>query len=132
MVMLDPMKLMMAFEFGSTAALEMSVFHALPAGKGRKPFRLAPWPVLIPLHALEFPEPFTTKFTVPELALPGSGFITLTAKVPAVGALPVAVSCVVETNDVVSALPASITCEPETKLLPLTVSENAPVLMVDG
>ena len=43
-----------------------------------------------------------------------------------------AVSCVVETNDVVSALPASITCEPETKLLPLTVSENAPVLIVDG
>ena len=50
----------------------------------------------------------------------------------AIGALPVAVNCVVETKDVVSALPASITCEPETKLLPVTVSENAPVLIVEG
>ena len=130
--MLGPMKLMMAFEFGSTAASEMSVFQALPAGNGRKPFRLAPWPVLMPLHALEFTAPFTTKFNVPDEALPGSGFVTLMAKVPAVGAVPVAVSCVVETNDVVSALPASITCDPLTKLLPLIVSENAPVLIVDG
>ena len=130
--MLGPMKLMMAFEFGSTAAPEMSVFHALPAGNGRNPFRLPPCPVVMPLHALEFTAPFTIKFTVPELAPPGSGFVTLTAKVPAVGAFPVAVSCDVETKVVASALPASITCDPLTKLLPLTVSEKAPVLIVEG
>lgn len=90
--MLGPIKLMMAFELGSTAAPEMSVFQALPAGNGRNPFRLAPCPVLMPLHALEFVAPFTTKLTVPELALPGSGFVTLMAKFPAVGAFPVAVS----------------------------------------
>src|SRR5271155_2811493 len=128
MVMPEPMKLMMAFEFGSTAAPEMSVFHAFPAGNGRNPFRLAPCPRLMPLHALEFTAPFTCKFTVTELALPGSGFITLTAKVPAVGALPMAVSCVAETNEVTRALPASLPGDPATKSLLLAVSENAPVL----
>src|SRR5208283_1570315 len=35
---------------GSTGALEISVFQRLSAGKGTKPFRLAPWPKLKPLH----------------------------------------------------------------------------------
>src|SRR5271157_1830791 len=52
-----PMKVMMAAELGSTADVEMSWFHALPAGKGRKPFRLAPWPRLMLLQALELLPP---------------------------------------------------------------------------
>jgi hypothetical protein len=44
------MKLMILAEFGSTAAVEISVFHRLLAGNGTKPLRLAPWPKLIPLQ----------------------------------------------------------------------------------
>ena len=42
---------MISFEFGSTGADEISVFHRLLLVKGRKPFKLAPWPVDIPLQA---------------------------------------------------------------------------------
>src|SRR6185295_7012714 len=49
---LDPMKLMMADEFGSTAAPEISWFQRLALLKGRNPLRLAPWPALIALQAL--------------------------------------------------------------------------------
>src|SRR5579863_2932357 len=49
---LAPMKLMIASELGSTAALKMFWFHALSDGKGMKPFRLAPRPRLMPLHGL--------------------------------------------------------------------------------
>jgi hypothetical protein len=52
MGVLAPMKLMIASELGSTEALEMSWFHALSAGKGMKPFKLAPRPRLIPLQEL--------------------------------------------------------------------------------
>jgi hypothetical protein len=48
---------MMAAEFASTGALEMSVFHRLSLAKGRNPFRLAPWPRLMALHALGDPLP---------------------------------------------------------------------------
>jgi hypothetical protein len=49
------MKLIIALEFESTGALEMSWFHALSAGKGTKPFRLAPTPVDMMLQALFWP-----------------------------------------------------------------------------
>ena len=61
------------------------------------------------------------------MALPGFGFVTVTAKFPAEAAVPLAVSCVEETNVVASAVPASCACAPETKPLPLSVIENAPV-----
>src|SRR5579862_3809399 len=48
---LGPMKLMMAAELGSTEAVEMSWFHRLSAGKRRAPFRLAPAPTAMALHA---------------------------------------------------------------------------------
>ena len=40
----SPMLAISAAESGSTGALEMSVFHALSAGNGSAPFRLAPAP----------------------------------------------------------------------------------------
>src|SRR5579863_4054245 len=46
------MKLMIASEFGSTAALETFWFQALSLGNGTKPFKLAPWPVEMTLQAL--------------------------------------------------------------------------------
>ena len=49
---LDPMKLMMASEFGSTGEAEISLFQRLSLLKGRKPLRLAPCPALIALQAL--------------------------------------------------------------------------------
>src|SRR5438094_5751674 len=49
-VTVEPIKLMMLSELGSTGAVEMSVFHRLELGNGTKPFRLAPWPTLIPLQ----------------------------------------------------------------------------------
>src|ERR1039458_6368036 len=48
----DPMKLMIAFEFGSSGALEMLVFQRLLVGKGMNPFKLAPCPRLIRLQGL--------------------------------------------------------------------------------
>jgi hypothetical protein len=97
-----------------------------------KPFKLAPWPRPIALQALVLLVESTCKFALFELALPGSGLRTLTAKVPAEVAVPVAVNCVAETNDVASAEFASITCAPETKFAPVTAIENAPVLIDDG
>ena len=60
---------------------------------------------------------------------PGVGFTTLTDAVPAVAMRApgtVAVSCVAETNAVVSAVPFHLTVEPDTKLVPFTVSVNCP------
>ena len=52
------MKLMMALEFGSTGEPEISWFQRLSLPKGRNPFRLALWPVLMALQALWVaPEP---------------------------------------------------------------------------
>jgi len=50
--MLEPMKLMIALEFGSTQELEMSVFQRLVEVNGRNPFKLPPTPVLITLQAV--------------------------------------------------------------------------------
>lgn len=50
--MLGPMKLIMAAELASTEALEISVFQRLSLANGRNPFRLAPCPALMALHAL--------------------------------------------------------------------------------
>ncbi len=56
----EPMKLMMAVELVSTGDEEISLFHRLSAGKGRKPLRLAPRPTAIPLQAeVGWVEPFT-------------------------------------------------------------------------
>lgn len=46
--------------------------------------------------------------------------------------LPVAVSCVAETNVVLSGEPLSRTCAPETKLLPVAVTLKPPVPVVEG
>lgn len=66
------------------------------------------------------------KFCADEELLPGSGFSTVTAKVPAVVALPVAVSFVLVTKVVASAVVPSITSAPETKLEPVMVSMKLP------
>jgi hypothetical protein len=69
----------------------------------------------------------TCKFTEPDVALPGFGFVTLTAKFPVDDSLPVAVSCVDETKVVASGEPASCACAPLAKPLPLSVNEKLPV-----
>src|ERR1700730_13828310 len=105
-----PMKLMIAAEFGSTGAAETFWFHALSAGKGTNPFRLAPWPRLMPLHGPAWvPDVPTCRFAVLELALPGLGFITAFANVPADEAAPLAVNCVDDRNIVFSGEPANST-----------------------
>src|SRR5271165_1535681 len=113
---------MMAAELASTAAEEMSVFQRLSLGNGRKLLSEAPWPTDIWLHAEVCVEPLTWRFCAEELLLPGSGFCTVTEKVPAEVALPVAVSCVEETKVVASAVVPTRTCAPEMKLLPVTMS----------
>jgi hypothetical protein len=58
---------------------------------------------------------------------PGPGFTTVTDAVPGVAiraAVTVAVSCVDETNVVVSAVPFQFTVEVETKFVPVTVKVN--------
>src|SRR5579862_2712101 len=50
--LLEPMRLMMASESGSTGAPAMSVFHRLLGRKGTKPFRLPSGPTLMPLQGL--------------------------------------------------------------------------------
>src|SRR6266852_4420825 len=66
--MLGPMKLMMASEFASTGAPEISVFQRLSLAKGRNPLRLAPCPVLMALHALWLlpPEPEPEPLPLPD------------------------------------------------------------------
>src|SRR5215831_19315893 len=51
-----PMKPVMVPELASTAAVEMSWFHGLPAGNGRKPLRLASSPTAKPLQFVMAPE----------------------------------------------------------------------------
>jgi hypothetical protein len=127
------MKLMSALEFGSTAAFDIFWFHALSAGNGRKPFKLAPCPRLIPLHALTgLPPEVTCTSIAPDMLLPGFGLLTLTPTCPADCAVPVAVSVVEDTTVVASAVPPNWTCAPLTKLLPDTVREKLPVPKVIG
>jgi hypothetical protein len=66
------------------------------------------------------------------VALPGFGLSTPTEKLPAAGALPLAASCVDDTNVVANGDPANITCAPLTKPLPFTVIVNAPEENDDG
>ena len=95
-------------------------------------------PQLIPVGVLvtvPFPDLLTVKVKpgdvivkVSALEVPPPGFTTLTCAVPAAAmslAGIAAVSCVALTNVVVRAAPFHCTTEPETKLLPLTVSVNA-------
>jgi hypothetical protein len=74
----------------------------------------------------------TCKFCDAEVALPGLGFITATAKVPADDSLPVAVSFEEETKVVASGAPARRTCAPLTNPPPFTVIANAPAGTVAG
>jgi hypothetical protein len=67
-----------------------------------------------------------------ELLLPGSGFTTVILNSPAEDSDPVAVSCVAETNVVVSGIVPSSTWAPETKLLPVRASEKLPVPTLAG
>jgi hypothetical protein len=69
-----------------------------------------------------------TEADVVDPAPPGFGLFTVTEILPTCEAVavPVAVSCVDETNVVVIATPPNITCDPFTNPLPVTVSENAP------
>jgi hypothetical protein len=65
--------------------------------------------------------------TALDVAPQGLGFTTVIEAAPAVAireAGTVAVSCVEETNIVVSAVPFQFTVEPETKLVPFTVNVN--------
>src|ERR1700722_5979857 len=130
----------MAAEFGSTAALAIFVFQRLSAGKRRKPFKLQPCPMLIPLHALGggggFPPPPDCAVTVtlmePEALLPGFGFVTDTGNVPALASVPVPVSFVEETKVVVRAEPPNNICAPLTNFDPFTVRVYAPAVNVVG
>ena len=127
-----PMKLMIALEFGSTGAEEMSLFQRLSAGNGTNPFRLALCPRLIPLQALACVPPFTVRLMADELLAPGLGLLTLTANDPDAVWLPEAVNCVALTNVVVNATPARLTCAPLTKLLPVMATVKLPAFIVEG
>src|ERR1700761_9023126 len=104
------MKFRIADEFESTGSLATFLFQRLFAVNGKKPFRLPPCPVLIALHALGVVPPpppppppppelcaVTVTLIVAVVLSPGFGLFTLTAYVPAVASVPVAVSCVDET-----------------------------------
>ncbi len=67
-----------------------------------------------------------------EALLPGSGFSTATGKVPAVEAVPVAVSCVELTNVVASGELLRRTCAPEIKFVPVTVRVKTPRFAAEG
>jgi hypothetical protein len=105
----------------------------LSAAKGTKPFRLAPGPREI---WLQFEEAWvadpTCRFTALETLAPGSGFSTVTGKLPAAGAVPVAVSCLEEIKVVAIAAEESSTRDPATKPLPAIATVNAPVPAFDG
>jgi hypothetical protein len=60
------------------------------------------------------------------------GFSTVTENVPAVDALPVAVSCVADTNVVANGAPAISTCAPLTNPLPCAVIVIAPAGVDEG
>src|SRR5580698_5803204 len=104
------MKFRIAVEFESTGSLATFLFQRLFAVNGKNPFKLPPCPVLIALHALGVVPPppppppppelcaFTVTLIVAVVLSPVFGLFTLTAYVPAVASVPVAVSCVDETN----------------------------------
>jgi hypothetical protein len=98
--------------------------------------RLASCPTAIALHAEGGGGPLlvevTCKLCKVEVLLPGFGFITEIVNVPAELSVPFAVSCIEETNVVVSAEPLSRTCAPLTKLLPVIDSVKLPALTDAG
>ena len=124
--------MMIAVELGSTGEEEISLFQRLSEGNGRKPLRLAPWPVDIWEQLEVCVDPFTWKLRAEDVEPPGSGFSTATVKVPAEAAFPVAVSCVEETKVVVSVLPERSTLAPFTKPEPVRVREKLPRLVELG
>jgi hypothetical protein len=122
---------MIAAEFGSTGADEISWFHRLSDLNGTNPFRLALWPRLMPLQLGGGSPPpeleeVTCKIWEAEVALPGLGFITEMEYVPTDASFPVAASCVEETKVVASGEPARSTCAPRTNPLPFAEIVNAP------
>jgi hypothetical protein len=89
----------------------------------------------MPLHALGgglLPEEVTVTLKAEDVLLPGFGLLTVTPKVPAVDAVPVAVSCVEDTKVVVADAPPKSTCAPFTKFVPVTLSVYAPAAKVAG
>ena len=122
--------MMIEVEFASTGADEISLFQRLSAGNGKNPFRFALCPSAITLQlgggGLPPLKEVTCKFWEAEVALPGLGFITATANIPADASLPLAVSCVEDTKLVASGAPARSTWAPLTNPLPFTVIAKAP------
>jgi len=74
----------------------------------------------------------TCKLCEFDALLPGFGFATEIVYDPAAFSVAVAVSCIDETNAVVSALPLRRTCAPLTKLLPVMLSVKLPALTDGG
>jgi hypothetical protein len=70
----------------------------------------------------------TCKLIGLDALLPGFGFTTVIAYIPAVASEPLAVSCVEEVNVVVSTPPANSTSAPLTKSLPVMVIEKPPAV----
>ena len=69
-----------------------------------------------------------------ELIAPGAGFITSTATAPtcAAVAVPLAVSCVLDTKLVASVVDPKVTVAPFTKSLPVIVNVNVPTFTCVG
>src|SRR5581483_2296674 len=75
----------------------------------------------------------TGRFTLPDVALPGFGLVTVTLSVPTAAALPEARSWVDETNVVAIFVPFTATVAPFTNLLPTMVMLlNGPTSTVAG
>jgi hypothetical protein len=68
------------------------------------------------------PDEVTVTLKAPDVLLPGFGLLTVTPKLPAVFAEPVAVSVVDETKVVAAEAPPNKTCAPLTKFVPVIVS----------
>jgi hypothetical protein len=74
----------------------------------------------------------TVTSIVDDALWPGFGLLTLTAYVPAVASVPVALNCVPDAKVVASCAPPHSTVAPFTKLLPFTVNVNDPAVNVGG
>src|SRR5678816_2644732 len=93
----------------------------MPAGA----LATAPFPLLLTVRVIDG---LITNDKVSDVPPPGAGLATVIGTLPALAmspALIVAVSCVELTNVVVRAAPFQRTTDPDTKLVPLTVSVNA-------
>src|SRR5271156_2684591 len=76
----------------------------------------------------------STTVTAFETAEPGLGFVTVTGTLPACAAVavPLAASCVDDTNVVARAVPPKFTTAPLTKFVPITSNVNAPRVSAGG